>query len=145
MARNFRRPRQSHPIAELNVTNLIDLGFMLLIIFMIVANPMLQKQQTIPVNLPTVSKLPDQRADPNDKFIAVGVDAKGRFYIDNKNAPIGMTELRSQLRAYAHQAKQPVIRIQGDSAVPYQKVAELVTEVQKSGLTRVTFDEQSQE
>ena len=39
MARNFRRHRVSHPIADLNVTNLIDLGFMLLIIFMIVAIP----------------------------------------------------------------------------------------------------------
>lgn len=145
MARNFHRPRQSHPIAELNVTNLIDLGFMLLIIFMIVANPMIQKEQTIPVNLPTVSKLPEQKADPNDRFVAVGVDAKARFYIDNKNAPVGMAELRSQLRAYAHQPKPPVIRIQGDSAVAYQKVAELVTEVQKAGLTRITFDEHGQE
>ena len=31
MARTFRTKRQTHPIAELNVTNLIDLGFMLLI------------------------------------------------------------------------------------------------------------------
>ena len=145
MARNFRRPRQSHPIAELNVTNLIDLGFMLLIIFMIVANPMLQKEQTIPVNLPTVSKLPEQRADPNDRFVAVGVDAQGRFYVDNKNAPVSLAGLRSQLRAYAHQAKPPVIRIQGDARVPYQKVAELFTEVQKAGLTRFTIDEHGQD
>jgi biopolymer transport protein TolR len=145
MARNFRRHRSSHPIAELNVTNLIDLGFMLLIIFMIVANPTLQKEQTIPVNLPTVSKLPENKAQPDDRFIAVGVDAKGRFYVDNKNTPLTMAELRSQLRGYAVQAKPPVIRIQGDAKVPYQKVAELFTEVQKAGLTRITIDEQAQE
>lgn len=145
MARNFRRPRQSHPIAELNVTNLIDLGFMLLIIFMIVANPMLQKEQTIPVNLPTVSKLPEQNADPNDRFVAVGVDAQGRFYVDNKSSPVSLAGLRSQLRAYAQQAKPPVIRIQGDAHVPYQKVAELFTEVQKAGLTRFTIDEHGQD
>jgi len=58
MARNFRRTRSAtHPIADLNVTNLIDLGFMLLIIFM-VATPLIQQEQTIPVNLPTVSKAP---------------------------------------------------------------------------------------
>ena len=34
MARVFRRKHTAHPIADLNVTNLIDLGFMLLIIFM---------------------------------------------------------------------------------------------------------------
>ena len=32
MARNFRRPRTAQPIADLNVTNMIDLGFTLLII-----------------------------------------------------------------------------------------------------------------
>ena len=57
MARNFRRHRTSHPIADLNVTNLIDLGFMLLIIFM-VATPLIQQEQTVPVNLPTVAKAP---------------------------------------------------------------------------------------
>ena len=44
MARNFRRPRSAQPIADLNVTNLIDLGFMLLIIFMVVATVSKQEQ-----------------------------------------------------------------------------------------------------
>ncbi len=145
MARSFHRRRTAHPIAELNVTNLIDLGFMLLIIFMIVANPALQKEQTIPVNLPSVSKAPQPAADTKDRFIAVGVDAKGRFYAGDKNTPISMIELRSQLRGYAAQSKQPVIRIWGDAGVPYQKVAELLNEVQKAGLTRITFDQQSQD
>lgn len=145
MARNFRRPRASHPIAELNVTNLIDLGFMLLIIFMIVANPTLQKEQTIPVTLPTVSKSQQPAADEKDRFVSVGVDAKGQFYIDNKNAPIGMAELRSRLRAYALETKPPVIRIRGDAKAQLQPFAELLNEVQKAGLTRISFDSQSVE
>lgn len=145
MARSFRRPRSSHPIAELNVTNLIDLGFMLLIIFMIVANPALQKDQTIPVNLPTVSKLPESKSDPNDRFVAVGVDAKGRFYAENKTKPLSLDELRAYLRNLARTAKPPVIRIRGDSSVPYQKVAELFSEVQKAGLTRFTIDSQAED
>ncbi len=145
MARTFRRPRSSHPIAELNVTNLIDLGFMLLIIFMIVANPTLQKEQTVPVNLPSVSKLPPQSVDTKDQFVAVEVDAAGRFYVSDKNTPLGMAELQSRLRALAREPKPPVIRIRGDGRVPYQKVAELFTEVQKAGLTRFTIDSQSNE
>ena len=62
MARKFRQHQRAHPIADLNVTNLIDLGFMLLVIFMI-ATPLIQQEQTIPVNLPTVSKAP-QTKDP---------------------------------------------------------------------------------
>ncbi len=51
MARNFRRPRSAQPIADLNVTNLIDLGFMLLIIFMVVAT-VSKQEQSLPVSLP---------------------------------------------------------------------------------------------
>ena len=55
MARIFRRQRNLHPVAELNVTNMVDLGFTLLIIFMI-TTPLIQSEQTIPVNLPVESK-----------------------------------------------------------------------------------------
>jgi len=44
--RTFRRQRTAAPIADLNLTNLIDLGFTLLIIFMI-ATPLIQQEQTI--------------------------------------------------------------------------------------------------
>ncbi len=142
MARNFRRQRSSHPIADLNVTNLIDLGFMLLIIFMI-ATPLIQQEQTVPVNLPTVAKAPQVKNEKDDRFVAVGVDAKG-FYVDNKSTPVTLAQLRSRLTAYAAEAKPPVIRIRGDSKVPYQKVAELFTEVQKAGLTRFTIDAQTE-
>lgn len=143
MARSFRRQRSAHPIADLNVTNLIDLGFMLLIIFMIVANPVVMKEQTIPVNLPTVSKAPATKADPADRFVALGVDAQGRFYVDNNSNPVDMLELQSRLRGYAAQERPPVIRIRGDGDVPYKRIAELMNEVQKVGLTRFTIDTQS--
>jgi biopolymer transport protein ExbD len=142
MARNFRRHHAAHPIADLNVTNLIDLGFMLLIIFMI-ATPLIQQEQTIPVNLPTVSKAPQTKANKDERFVAVGVDAKG-FYIDNHTTAVTLTELRSRLRAYAAESKPPVIRIRGDANVAYQKVAELFNEVQKAGLTRFTIDSQTE-
>ena len=43
MARSFRRQHTRHPISELNVTNLIDVAFTLLIIFMI-ATPLIQEE-----------------------------------------------------------------------------------------------------
>ena len=142
MARNFRRHRTSHPIADLNVTNLIDLGFMLLIIFMI-ATPLIQQEQTIPVNLPTVAKGPQSQAKPDDKFVAIGIDAKG-FYADNNPTPLTLAQLRSKLNAYATEPKQPVIRLRGDMKVDWQKMAEVINELTKVGLTRVTFDTQTE-
>src|SRR5437764_3623020 len=98
MARNFRRPRSAQPIAELNVTNLIDLGFMLLIIFMI-ATPLIQQEQTIPVKLPAESKSSQQKPDRNTKFHSVSIDARGQFYLDNDTTPLSLPTLKSRLNA----------------------------------------------
>ncbi len=141
MARNFRRHRAAHPIADLNVTNLIDLGFILLVIFMI-ATPLMHQDQTLQVNLPTVASAKQSPAT-KEKFVLVGVNAKG-FFVENRSTPLSLAELRERLRAYAAEPKQPVIRIHGDASIPYQKVAELFTEVQKAGLARFNLDTKGQ-
>ncbi|HXN35671.1 MAG TPA: biopolymer transporter ExbD [Opitutaceae bacterium] len=142
MARTFRRPRQSHPIAELNVTNLIDLGFTLLIIFMITTTQSSQ-EQTIPVTLPSESKSAQQKPDKGTHFVAISIDARGNTYIDEAMAPVGTAELRSRLAVYATETKPPVIRIRGDANVPYKKIVELMDELKKANLLRFTFDTQS--
>jgi biopolymer transport protein TolR len=143
MARNFRRPRSAQPIADLNVTNLIDLGFMLLIIFM-VATPLInQQEQTTRVNLPAIAKVPEQKPEKDDRFVAVSVDAAGKYFLENASTPVSLGELRRRLRSYAAEPKPPVIRIRGDGKVSYEKVAEVFGEVQAAGLVRFTIDSQS--
>jgi biopolymer transport protein ExbD len=140
MARTFRRQRSSHPIAELNVTNLIDLGFTLLIIFMI-ATPLINQEQSIPVNLPTESKSQQIKPDKNTKFVSLTVDPKGTFFIDN--VAVSQKDLTSRLRTLASEANPPVIRIRADGTVPYQKVVTLLDELKKSNLSKITFDTQA--
>src|ERR1700722_14200367 len=108
MARTFRPPRQSHPIAEMNVTNLIDLGFTLLIIFMI-ATPLITNEQTIPVHLPSESKSDQTKPEPDDRFVAISVDAHGDYYLENR--PTDLADLRTRLRTYGAESKPPIIRI----------------------------------
>jgi len=139
MARIFRRPRPTHPIAELNLTNLIDLGFTLLIIFMI-ATPLINQEQTIPVTLPAESRSPQQKADKSTHFVAISIDAKGNTYLEERPIPIGIAELRSRLRLYAAESRPPVIRIRGDAHVPYEKIIQLMDELKKANLLKFTCD-----
>lgn len=78
MARNFRRNRTTHPIADLNVTNLIDLGFILLIIFM-VASSVMKQEQTVPVELPMESVSAQQKSDPKERSESITVMPDGVF------------------------------------------------------------------
>lgn len=141
MARTFRRKQPAHPIAELNVTNLIDVAFTLLIIFMI-ATPLIQQEQTIPVNLPVESKSAQPRPDKAQRFVAISIDGKGGYYVSDQ--PVSFRELQSKLRAFAGEAKPPVIRIRGDAKVPYEKVIQLMDELKKNNLSKVTFDTQTE-
>jgi biopolymer transport protein ExbD len=143
MARNFRRQRTAHPIADLNVTNLIDLGFMLLIIFMIATPLINQQEQTTRINLPAIAKVPQQKPEKDERFIAVSVDAAGKYYLENAPTPVTLAQLRTRLRGYAAEAKPPVIRIRGDGKVAYEKVAEVFGEVERAGLVRFTIDSQA--
>jgi biopolymer transport protein TolR len=140
MARTFRRPRQIQPIAELNVTNLIDLGFTLLIIFMI-ATPLINQEQTIPINLPAESKSPQAKVDKDMRFVAVGIQANGNYYIDG--VLVSPQTLRARLRALGTEAKPPVIRIRADGKVPYEKIIQLIDELKKNNLFKTTFDTQA--
>jgi biopolymer transport protein ExbD len=142
MARTFRRQRQSHPIADINVTNLIDLGFTLLIIFMI-STPLINQEQTIPVRLPFESKSLQVKPEPGDSFMAVSVDVRGRYYINSQQTPLSLAELRTHLHAWSQEKKPPIIRIRGDGNVTYDKMIQLMDELKKADLSRVTFDTQT--
>jgi biopolymer transport protein ExbD len=141
MARTFRTKRQTHPIAELNVTNLIDLGFMLLIIFMLTTSASKQ-EQTIPVNLPIESRSPQVKSDAN-KYVVVTVKADG-FYVGTDPAALTVRQLRDKLQEYTANAKKTVIRIRGDETVPYGKIIRLIDELKKTDLTQITFDTQTE-
>src|ERR1700679_625606 len=141
MARTFRTKRQTHPIAELNVTNLIDLGFMLLIIFMLTTSASKQ-EQTIPVTLPIESRSPQVKSDAN-KYVVVTVKADG-FYVGTDPAALTVRQLRDKLQEYTANAKKTVIRIRGDETVPYGKVIRLIDELKKTDLTQITFDTQTE-
>ncbi len=140
MARTFRRHRQAHPISELNVTNLIDLGFTLLIIFMITTSSS-KTEQTIPLNLPVESKSPQATPPADQKYVAVSVDGAGKIYIENEE--VSFAELRTRFDQMGSLPNKPVIRIRGDAHVPYEKVILLMDELKKAGLTQITFDTQT--
>ena len=124
------------------MTNLIDLGFTLLIIFMITTTQSSQ-EQTIPVTLPSESKSLQQKPDKDTHFVAISIDARGNTYVDEGTRPVGLAELRSRLTVLAAEAKPPVIRIRGDANVPYKKIVEVMDELKRANLLRFTFDTQT--
>lgn len=139
MARNFRRPRSAQPIADLNVTNLIDLGFMLLIIFMVVAT-VSKQEQSLPVSLPLESKSLQTKADPTDKFETITIKSDGSLSLGSKSVTVA--QLSRELAMFAKLPKPPVFRIRGDAKAVLQYLVVVLDELKKNGLSRIMIDTQ---
>ncbi len=140
MARTFRRPRAAHPISELNVTNLIDIAFTLLIIFMI-ATPLIQSEQTVPVNLPVESKSEQSRPDKDTRFETISIKADGTCSLGSQIVPIA--NLKKMLATYAAEPKPPVFRIRMDQKATAQHFISVMDALKQNGLSKVTFDTQT--
>ena len=139
MARSFRRKQTAHPIADLNVTNLIDLGFMLLVIFML-ATPLITQEQKIPVDLPVESVSPQQKPDPKERHETITVQADGVVLLGTQRFSI--RELASEFARLAAEAKPPVIHLRLDSKATAQHFVAVMDELKKHNLTRIAFDTQ---
>ena len=108
----------NEPYDEINITPMLDLAYVLLIIFIIMTTASVQG---IKVNLPKASAAPSL-AKPSTK--AITVTAEGRLFLDAY--PVTLDELETMLRN--HKAANPdfPVVVKGDSLVQYEKVVEVL-------------------
>ena len=139
MARTFKRQRSLQPVAELNITNMFDLCFTRLIIFMI-STPLIQQNQNIPIDLPVQTSEPQKSPRDKEQAQRIAVDRNGVVYWGDRRA--SLAQIRVNLQALAEMPKPPVIFIDADLTLQYQQVVSILDEVKKVGLSRISLDTQ---
>lgn len=108
----------NEPFDDINVTPMLDLAYVLLVIFIIMTTASVQG---IKVNLPKASNAPSL-AKPQTK--AITITDTGQIYLDAY--PVTIDELRSRLGEYrAANPELPVV-IKGDTVVQYGRVMEVL-------------------
>jgi biopolymer transport protein ExbD len=124
MMRFRGRRRQVLPMAaEINLTNLIDVAFVLLIIFMITA-PILQGG--IEVQLPSA----DARPLTSNEAVVVSIDQAGDLYVER--AKIGdLDEFATVMRTYIGGDGSRDVMLSADRVVPWERVVEVMGELAK--------------
>lgn len=137
MARSFHRRRNMTPVSELNVTSLIDLGFSLLIIFMI-STPLIENERAIPVDLPDSSESVSRNTDL--RFVDITI-IPGGYNVDG--TALSRDQLEVQLRGYTLSGNPPVISVRADRNIPYQEVVTLLDMLKQNNLTKINLDTQS--
>ncbi len=103
---------------EINVTPMLDLAYVLLVIFIIMTTATVQG---IKVNLPKASSQPSLA---QNKTKAITITADGTIYLDT--FPVTMPQLESLLRQYKAQTPDLPVIIKADSTIQYQRVVDVL-------------------
>lgn len=134
----FRRRQAFNPIADINVTPLVDVMLVLLIIFMITA-PLLQVG--VPVDLPKTSA---QQVGGKDEPLVVSVNSKGEVFLGE--TPYDIPALAAKLKAVHEEKPDQRVFMRGDKAVDYGKMMEVMGVVIDSGFRQLgLLGEQAQQ
>ena len=127
----FSRNPGAAPMAEINMVPLIDVMLVLLMIFIVTA-PLLT--HAVKVDLPKASSAPNLTRPEN---VQLAVDAEGHVYWNGE--VLDRSGWRSRMDAATRQQPQPELHLRADGAVAYRRVAEVLADAAKSGLTRIGF------
>lgn len=119
------------PLTEINMVPLIDVMLVLLIIFIVTA-PLLT--HAVKVDLPKASSSANQTKPDN---VQLAIDAAGQLYWNGEAVDNPAFELL--LRKSAELQPQPEIHIRAERTTPYEKVAQVMSEAARTGLSRIGF------
>ncbi|RYY28268.1 MAG: ExbD/TolR family protein [Sphingomonadales bacterium] len=123
------------PMADINVTPLVDVMLVLLIIFMVTA-PLLTAG--VPVNLPeSRAKALDQELEP----IQIAIDDSGKVFVNNEVVDDAALPARLAIIAGAPgpDGKPAAIFLRADEGLGYGKVMKVMGELNRAGLNRVSL------
>jgi biopolymer transport protein ExbD len=121
----------SQPMAEINVTPLVDVMLVLLVIFIITA-PLLS--YAIKLDLPD-AKAPPAGAAADAIKLSIAADGALHWNQDS----IGVADLGARFAASARVSPQPEVQLRADKATPYERLATVLSLAQEAGLTKIGF------
>ncbi len=130
MARFRRRNDNANkPLAEINVTPLVDVVLVLLIIFMVTA-PMLQ--MGIDVNLPRVKA---KSINFSEEKLVLTINGKQEIYINEFKTTL--PDLSAKLESIFKARTDRELFMRADKEVPYGYVVQVMSEVRKAGIDKL--------
>jgi len=116
------------PIANINVTPLVDVMLVLLIIFM-VTSPMLS--QGVDVELPETASTP---VKPTKEPITVTINQAGQVHIEDHVVALDRLGAKVEAIFRARESRKREVLLRADRKVPYGVVAQVMASLQEAGV-----------
>ena len=124
------------PMAEINVTPLVDVMLVLLIIFMVTAPPL---TYPIDVNLPQKSLNPPPQTREPPPPIRLRIDASGQVFWNDAPQPI--TAIQDMMKAEVQRdpSNQPMLEIDTSPDADYGILAKVLAHAKNANMEKIGF------
>jgi len=127
-----RRRSVSQPNAAINVTSLLDITFVLLITFMIVAPAL---RHGVELDLPRVREAPGLKQDKPASLVVRHSLMGMELELDGQN--LTLDTLTPRLREEAEKFERYTLTISGDRRVPWEEMSQVITAIRNAGVDNV--------
>ncbi|WP_395823391.1 ExbD/TolR family protein [Collimonas sp.] len=127
----FNDNQNQAPMADINITPMVDVMLVLLVIFIITA-PLFT--HAIKVDLPTAQSAP---APEKPEMISLAIDRAGKMFWNDQ--PVQEGELASRLMDAAQRQPQPELQLRADKDTRYEILAQVMSLAQNNGLSKIGF------
>jgi biopolymer transport protein ExbD len=127
----MKKTSRSHhsSLSELNITPLLDLVFVLLVIFIITTPQMMNNlEMTLPSGNPPKTK-------DKPKINRITVDAAGQTFLNDERVTLPL--LRERLQAIKDEDSDPSVVVKGADSVDYQHMISVLDILQQLNITKV--------
>lgn len=129
--RRFSQKNALVTLSDINVTPLLDLAFVLLIIF-VITTPLLE--QSVQIDLPKGGKAESQPLTRKD-IKTVEIDQKGEMRFEGRVS--NLDQIEQSLVAEFQRNPKMVVNIRGDRRATWEPIALIFDRCQKHGITRI--------
>ena len=127
----FNDNHNQAPMADINVTPMVDVMLVLLVIFIITA-PLFT--HAIKLDLPSAQSAP---APEKPETISISINGEGKIFWGNDVIEQG--DMSIKLAAAAQKKPQPELQLRADKATRYEVIAQVMAAAQTNGLSKIGF------
>lgn len=120
-----------HALAELNITPLLDLAFVLLVIFIITTTPIVND---LDLDLPKAASRPK---DPKPKINYITVQSSGKIFLNKE--PVDLAALQDKLIALRLDDPDLNVVLRGSGKAKYQNIVSIMDVLQQVNIAKVNL------